>query len=136
MVEILSIQYKLAFSKPKEDYSNINFIQANCPLLEDIEITIVDIKEAANSMDPNSASGPDGIPPFTIKEHIDILARPLMKMWRLSLDTGKMPEGIIQAIITPIFKGGDRSSPPNYRPVALTNHTTKIFESTNDAPRN
>ena len=32
------------------------------------------------------------------------------------------------AYITPIFKGGDKSEPSNYRPVALTNHITKIYE--------
>ena len=32
------------------------------------------------------------------------------------------------AIITPIFKGGIKSLPSDYRPVALTNHVTKLFE--------
>ena len=49
-------------------------------------------------------------------------------MWRNSLDTGKLPEGIAIAWITPIYKGGNKSLPANYRPVALTNHVTKIFE--------
>ena len=31
-------------------------------------------------------------------------------------------------MITPIYKGGVKSLPTNYRPVALTNHLTKIFE--------
>ena len=39
-----------------------------------------------------------------------------------------MPEGILQSNITPIFKGGDHNLPSNYRPIALTNHTTKVFE--------
>ena len=39
-----------------------------------------------------------------------------------------MPDGINLAFITPIFKGGDKSEPKNYRPVALTKHITKAFE--------
>ena len=39
-----------------------------------------------------------------------------------------MPERNALAIITPILKAIDKSKPPNYRPVALTNHLTKIFE--------
>ena len=57
-----------------------------------------------------------------------MLAKPLHYMWRTSLDTGKMPEGTNQSIITPIFKGGCRSFPKDYRPVALINHITKVFE--------
>ena len=53
---------------------------------------------------------------------------PIKKIWRLSLDTGKLPEGTTLAYITPIFKGGARSLPANYRPISLTNHLTKIFE--------
>ena len=33
-----------------------------------------------------------------------------------------------QAIITPIYKGGSRNLPKNYRPVALTSHLIKILE--------
>ena len=40
-----------------------------------------------------------------------------------------MPEGIIHAIIVPILESIDKSLPSNYRPIALTNHLTKIFES-------
>ena len=49
-------------------------------------------------------------------------------MWRKSLDCGTMPEGLIRSIITPIYKGGTKCEPPNYRPVALTSHLTKVFE--------
>ena len=51
-----------------------------------------------------------------------------MKIWRRCLDAGKMPQGPIRAIVTPIFKSDDKSEPANYRPVSLTNHITKIFE--------
>ena len=45
-----------------------------------------------------------------------------------SLDTGKTIEGKIISIVTPIYKSGEKSDPGNYRPVALTNNLTKIFE--------
>ena len=50
-----------------------------------------------------------------------------MKIWRICLDTGLLPEGTALATITPIYKGGEKSKPANYRPVTLTNHPTKIF---------
>ena len=39
-----------------------------------------------------------------------------------------MPNSPILSIITPIYKGDGKSEAKNYRPVALTNHLTKIFE--------
>ena len=30
--------------------------------------------------------------------------------------------------MSPVYKGGSRGSPKNYRPVALTSHLTKVFE--------
>ena len=40
----------------------------------------------------------------------------------------KMPKGTLVSIITPIYKGGDKTLSANYQPVALTNHMVKIFE--------
>ena len=128
MAEMLSAQYEGAFSKPLEDYSHIKFQQAACEHLDDLHFTLTEIMEAAQDMCSSSAPGPDGITAFFLKKYIDVLKRPLHYMWRTSLDTGKMPDGINQSVITPIFKGGTRSAPKNYRPVALTNHTTKLFE--------
>ena len=56
------------------------------------------------------------------------LADPIAKIWRTSLDHTLLPEGKAQSHITPIYKGGEKSLPANYRPVALTNHLIKIFE--------
>ncbi|KAK3864553.1 hypothetical protein Pcinc_029769 [Petrolisthes cinctipes] len=56
------------------------------------------------------------------------LAQPLCKLWRCSLDTGLVPELLKKATVFPIYKGGDRSLPKNYRQVALTSHLIKIFE--------
>jgi len=44
------------------------------------------------------------------------------------INSGKLPEGIAQTIVTPLYKGGAKCEPRNYRPIALTNHLTKIFE--------
>ena len=128
MAEILSAQYEGAFSKPLKDYSHISFRKATCEELEDVIFNEDDIESAIDDMKWDSAPGPDGISAFLLKKYKEALKVPLCYMWRTSLDTGKMPEGVNQSLITPIFKGGNRSTPKDYRPVALTNHTTKVFE--------
>ena len=39
-----------------------------------------------------------------------------------------IPQELKLGSIVPIYKGGDRGVPSNYRPVALTSHLVKIFE--------
>ena len=77
---------------------------------------------------PKSAPGPDDIPAYIYNTFAEELALPIMKIWRISLDKGIMPEGTLFSVIVPLYKGGDKADPPNYRPLALTNHLTKVFE--------
>ena len=44
-----------------------------------------------------------------------------------SLKDGYLPQSLKEAHITPIWKGGDRTLPANYRPVALTPHLSKVI---------
>ena len=56
------------------------------------------------------------------------LCLPLYHLWRGSLDCGTIPAETLLVIICPVHKGGSRSLPKQYRPVALTSHLIKIFE--------
>ena len=44
------------------------------------------------------------------------------------MDLGVIPEDLLFAVICPLHKGGLRSVPKNFRPVALTSHLIKVFE--------
>ena len=127
MADILSNQFESAFTKPA-DTNYYHFKHTICRTIEDIDITPEVIKEAMLAIKESSAPGPDGIVAFIFRTFAEELCRPIAKIWRRSLDAGKMPEGPIMAIIAPIYKSEDRSEPVNYRPVSLTNHLTKIFE--------
>ena len=127
MANILSRQYKSVFSVPSDGSYSFKK-QIECRLIQDIVLTAEEFEEAMKSMKASSAPGPDGIPAFFFKYLAKELSYPLMKIWRRCLDAGKMPQGPIKAIITPIFKSDDKSEPANYRPVSLTNHITKVFE--------
>ena len=56
------------------------------------------------------------------------LAHPIQLLYKASLKTGEIPIDLKRPIITPIYKGGSRNLPKNYRPVALTSHLIKILE--------
>ena len=46
----------------------------------------------------------------------------MFQLWRGSLNLEKIPENLL------LRKGGNRSVPKNYHPIALTSHITKAFE--------
>ena len=66
--------------------------------------------------------------PKLLKDYSDELIEPLKVLYGRSVDTRDPFDSIDMARIIPIFKSEDKSDPANYRPVALTNHITKIFE--------
>ena len=137
LAEILSAQYKSVFTKPKIEnqvldpkafFLNIDNPDMKISTISDIDFSIGDITQALNELNPDSSAGPDGWPSYLLHHYRDIFAPHLHMIWRKSLDTGQMPEGINVAFITPIFKGGEKCEPGDYRPIALTSHLTKVFE--------
>ena len=128
MAQILSDQYRSVFVDPKENYDQLTYTRRQLTPLADVVMTKEMFVEAMKNIDPTSAPGPDGVSAYVYHHFAEELAQPVMNIWQQSLALGLMPEGTILAIITPIFKSIDKSVPANYRPVALTNHLTKIFE--------
>ena len=63
-----------------------------------------------------------------LRELADVLTAPLSSLFQLSLDKGSVPLDWKKAIISPIFKKGDKCLPSNYRPVSLTCVVSKVLE--------
>eukprot|EP00794_Sanderia_malayensis_P011704 gene11704-12922_t len=125
MAELLSSQYKKVFSTPKPYANSTPKAQTN---ITELEFTSEDIKAAIDEIDNSSAAGPDGFPAIFLKKCKEALSTPLCLFWNQCLQNNVIPKVLKHAIITPLHKGGSRSVPANYRPVALTLHLIKIFE--------
>ena len=63
-----------------------------------------------------------------LKHYRKQLSKPIHCIWRASLDSGTIPVELLLVLVCPVHKGGSRSIPKNYRPVALTSHLIKVFE--------
>ena len=87
-----------------------------------------DIEKACAELRPSATAGPDGVPALLLKNCRKQLSKPLYHLWRASLDNGTIPTELLLVLICPVHKGGSRSVPKNYRPVALTSHLIKVFE--------
>ena len=128
MCDILRIQYESVFSHPLPDQDLDAQMETSEMSIDNIELTPMDFIDVSSSIRVNSAPGPDGIPAILLKKTIGALATPLCMIWQESLRSGRIPECLKVGKITPIFKGGDKTEPKNYRPVVLTSHSVKIFE--------
>ena len=78
---------------------------------------------------PNGASpGPDGVPTCLLKKGSVSIALMLTNIFKLSFETGDIPDILKLGLVSPIHKGGSTSDPANFRPVALTSHIAKTGE--------
>ena len=65
------------------------------------------------------SAGHDRIPISSIKQSIQIIAEPLVHIINLSITRGIVSDQMKIARVVPLFKAGDRSLFPNYRPVSI-----------------
>ena len=78
---------------------------------------------------PNGASpGPDGILPCLFKRAPLQVALMLENIFKLSFQTGEIPDMLKLGLITPVHKCGSTSDPANFRPISLTSHVSKTAE--------
>ena len=77
----------------------------------------------------NTAPGIDGLRPKVLKAIAYSLSNPLSALFQHSFDTGTFPSDWKKGVITPIYKGGRRSNPANYRPITLLPIISKVMES-------
>lgn len=86
------------------------------------------VHKLLRNLNPHKASGPDAIPTRFLKEFASELAPALTLIFEASLSQASVPPDWNQALVTPIFKKGDRSNPANYRPISLTSVCCKVME--------
>ena len=85
-------------------------------------------KKLAN-LELYKSPGVDKISTYVLKRCAHEWARPLSKLFSMSLTNGKLPDAWKLANVTPLHKKGSRTQPNNYRPVSLTSCVCKILES-------
>ena len=86
----------------------------------DIEFDFKEIRVLLKSTNVNKACGPDGISGKILKNCAGSLAYPLSLLYKLSYNTGIIPQEWKLGNVVPVFKKGTKSSVENYRPISLT----------------
>ena len=86
------------------------------------------MEAAIKSLKANSAPGPDGMTSELLSKCVSVMSEPLASLFSKSMHEASVPSLLKQAAVVPIYKGGVRSDPSNYRPVSLTTILMNIMK--------
>ena len=94
-----------------------------------LHITPDMVKQKLKKLKPNKTPGMDGIHPRVLCELKEEVAEPLADFMNKTLMKSELPQEWKDAMVTPIYKKGAKSTAVNYRPVSLTSVVCKVTES-------
>ena len=100
----------------------------NESILDEIMVTIEDVKDQLKTLDTSKAFGPDNISPKFLKEGASILAPILQSLFNKCLQQSVFPDIWKRANVIPIHKKDSKDNVSNYRPISLLSCTGKLFE--------
>jgi len=86
------------------------------------------VNDLLGHLDTHKSMGTDGIYPGVLRELMEELAKPLSIVYQQSWLTRELPDDWMIAIVTPIYKKGQKEDPGKYRPVSLTSVPGKFME--------
>ena len=101
------------------------------PEMENVIVSKTGVKSLIKSMDKRKSSGPDRISVYLLQhftERVPSFLDCLTSVLDHSVKTASVPQDWKTANICPLFKGGKRTLPENYRPISLTSLVSKICE--------
>ena len=96
--------------------------------MSDSPITPSEILDIVKQLLPKKSEDMYGYSMFFIKKFLPSILTPLHLIFSLSFKTGVVPSQLKIAKVVPIHKGGDRTSPNNFRPISLLPCVSKILE--------
>ena len=87
--EVLNDQFQSVFTR--ETPPNLTPPRQQSLTMPDIHISVEGVLKLLRNLKPNKASGPDNIGPRVLKELADIIADPLTRIFRRSLQDSQVP---------------------------------------------
>jgi hypothetical protein len=104
---------------PSASYEGFNFST----------VSAFELMHQAGQMRSNLSGFLVRCPSAILLKSIGFLAAPLSYIFNLTVSTSNFATVLKHAVVTPIYKTGERSNPNNYRPISVTRFISKLFES-------
>ena len=87
-----------------------------------------DVRKAIKKLKVRKASGLSAIPTWALRDACSIICYPLRDIINACITQSIFPDALKNAVVTPLYKKGDREDALNYRPISITTNLSKIFE--------
>ena len=126
----MKIGPQLAKKIPKNDnityerYLNGNYVESM--FIE--PVTEYELQIEINNLSETKSAGHDDISAKMIKIISEEIIKPLTYIYNLSFETGKIPNFLKIALVTPIFKAKENNLFENYRPISVLTCFSKLLE--------
>ena len=92
------------------------------------EVSEEKVRKLMKDLGVSKGAGPDGLPPQFYKSTITATTKSLTLIFRPSLSCHQFPELWKHAVVTPVFKSGDRSDFRNCRPISILSCPAKLLD--------
>lgn len=93
-------------------------------------ITKTKVEKIITVLNNSKAKDIYGLDTSFLKQYKDIFSDPLTIMINQSISEGIFPAALKPAIVTPIFKSGNKQDMNNYRPISILPAASKVLEKT------
>ena len=111
-----------------ETTNNIGNIENNPKTLFLSPCTAEEIGTIISKLPHKTSSGHDNISNVLLKKLTQSIIDPLSIIFNQSMETGKFPETMKKADVTPLYKSKDEQECTNYRPISLLLTLSKLLE--------
>ena len=114
---------------PTHHNSFRSFLKQRCSASVFLDpVTNDEVLNEIKQFNVNKSSGHDDISPNVVKAISCYIVKPLTHIFNLSFLTGKIPDALKIALVTPVYKANDKHTFSNYRPLCVLPCFSKILE--------
>lgn len=107
---------------------DVSSLNNNSRTFDTLHTTPQEVYNILSHLNVRKSSGIDEIPPRLLRECATGISESLSTVFNRSFTSARFPTAWKQALVIPIFKRGDKSSPGNYRPISLLPILSKVLE--------